>query len=115
MIIRALINPNAVVAEGKDDGGCIRRDESDRCWNLFIVADNLQEGAATMQMQIAEHLIVKKANSQKDVGTLTHFHSLMNCINVNSSQELVVQEKSSLSIRCWLLSCSTGQREQVEL
>ncbi len=55
--------PMPLLAEGKDDVwvGRIRRDESrDRCWNMFIVADNLRKGAATNAIQIAEYLLQKK-------------------------------------------------------
>ncbi|MBK9105961.1 MAG: aspartate-semialdehyde dehydrogenase [Saprospiraceae bacterium] len=54
--------PMPVLAEGRDAVwvGRIRKDESrDRCWNLFIVADNLRKGAATNAVQIAEYLIEK--------------------------------------------------------
>jgi aspartate-semialdehyde dehydrogenase len=52
--------PMPLLAEGKDDVwvGRIRKDESrDRCWNMFIVADNLRKGAATNAVQIAEYLV----------------------------------------------------------
>jgi aspartate-semialdehyde dehydrogenase len=52
--------PMPILAEGRDAVwvGRIRRDESrDRCWNLFIVADNLRKGAATNAIQIAEYLL----------------------------------------------------------
>lgn len=52
--------PMPILAEGKDDVwvGRIRKDESrERCWNLFIVADNLRKGAATNAVQIAEYLV----------------------------------------------------------
>lgn len=52
--------PMPILAEGRDAVwvGRIRRDESrDRCWNLFIVADNLRKGAATNAVQIAEYLL----------------------------------------------------------
>jgi aspartate-semialdehyde dehydrogenase len=55
--------PMPLLAEGKDDVwvGRIRRDESrDRCWNMFIVADNLRKGAATNAVQIAEYLMNHK-------------------------------------------------------
>jgi aspartate-semialdehyde dehydrogenase len=54
--------PMPILAEGRDAVwvGRIRKDESrDRCWNLFIVADNLRKGAATNAVQIAEYLIEK--------------------------------------------------------
>jgi len=52
--------PMPVLSQGKDDVwvGRIRKDESrDRCWNMFIVADNLRKGAATNAVQIAEYLL----------------------------------------------------------
>lgn len=52
--------PMPILAEGRDSVwvGRIRKDESrDRCWNLFIVADNLRKGAATNAVQIAEYLV----------------------------------------------------------
>ena len=52
--------PMPILAEGRDAVwvGRIRKDESrDRCWNLFIVADNLRKGAATNAVQIAEYLL----------------------------------------------------------
>jgi len=55
--------PMPLLAEGRDEVwvGRIRRDESrDRCWNLFIVADNLRKGAATNAVQIAEYLVQNK-------------------------------------------------------
>lgn len=54
--------PMPILAEGKDDVwvGRIRKDESrDKCWNMFIVADNLRKGAATNAVQIAEFLLEK--------------------------------------------------------
>jgi aspartate-semialdehyde dehydrogenase len=51
-----------VLAAGQDAVwvGRLRRDESrERCWNLFIVADNLRKGAATNAVQIAEALVKK--------------------------------------------------------
>jgi len=54
--------PMPILAEGRDAVwvGRIRKDESrDRCWNLFIVADNLRKGAATNAVQIAEYLLEK--------------------------------------------------------
>lgn len=54
--------PMPLLAEGRDSVwvGRIRKDESrDRCWNLFVVADNLRKGAATNAVQIAECLIQK--------------------------------------------------------
>lgn len=54
--------PMPILAEGRDSVwvGRIRKDESrDRCWNLFIVADNLRKGAATNAVQIAEYLVEK--------------------------------------------------------
>lgn len=58
----AHVYPMPVVADGQDMVcvGRLRRDESrDRCWNLFIVADNLRKGAATNAVQIAELLLKK--------------------------------------------------------
>jgi aspartate-semialdehyde dehydrogenase len=55
--------PMPILAEGRDAVwvGRIRKDESrDRCWNLFIVADNLRKGAATNAVQIAEYLVKKR-------------------------------------------------------
>jgi aspartate-semialdehyde dehydrogenase len=52
--------PMPVLADGRDSVwvGRIRKDESrDRCWNLFVVADNLRKGAATNAVQIAEVLV----------------------------------------------------------
>lgn len=52
--------PMPILAEGRDAVwvGRIRKDESrERCWNLFIVADNLRKGAATNAVQIAEYLL----------------------------------------------------------
>lgn len=54
--------PMPILAEGKDEVwvGRIRKDESrERCWNLFIVADNLRKGAATNAVQIAEYVLQK--------------------------------------------------------
>ena len=54
--------PMPILAEGKDDVwvGRIRKDESrEKCWNMFIVADNLRKGAATNAVQIAEYLLEK--------------------------------------------------------
>ncbi len=54
--------PMPILAEGRDAVwvGRIRKDESrDRCFNLFIVADNLRKGAATNAVQIAEYLVEK--------------------------------------------------------
>ncbi len=55
--------PMPLLAEGKDDVwvGRIRKDDSrDRCWNMFIVSDNLRKGAATNAVQIAEYLVNHK-------------------------------------------------------
>lgn len=52
--------PMPILAEGRDEVwvGRIRKDESrDKCWNLFIVADNLRKGAATNAVQIAEFML----------------------------------------------------------
>ena len=47
--------------------GRLRRDASrDRCWNLFIVADNLRKGAATNAVQIAEALVKKGLISKRE-------------------------------------------------
>ena len=54
------IYPMPLFARGKDDVfvGRIRPDESrENCLNLWIVADNLQKGAATNAVQIAEFLL----------------------------------------------------------
>ncbi len=54
--------PMPILAQGRDAVwvGRIRKDESrDRCWNMFIVADNLRKGAATNAVQIAEYLLEK--------------------------------------------------------
>lgn len=54
--------PMPILAQGRDAVwvGRIRKDESrERCWNLFIVADNLRKGAATNAVQIAEYLFGK--------------------------------------------------------
>jgi aspartate-semialdehyde dehydrogenase len=54
--------PMPALADGRDSVwvGRIRKDESrDRCWNLFVVADNLRKGAATNAVQIAEVLVEK--------------------------------------------------------
>ncbi|HZV69064.1 MAG TPA: aspartate-semialdehyde dehydrogenase [Saprospiraceae bacterium] len=67
--------PMPLLAEGKDDVwvGRIRKDESrDRCWNLFIVADNLRKGAATNAVQIAEYLLEKKILNPEMSGTLQY-------------------------------------------
>ncbi len=65
--------PMPILAEGKDEVwvGRIRKDESrDRCWNLFIVADNLRKGAATNAVQIAEYLLEKKIINAPMSGSL---------------------------------------------
>ncbi len=65
--------PMPILAEGRDDVwvGRIRKDDSrDRCWNLFIVADNLRKGAATNAVQIAEYLIEKKIINAEMSGSL---------------------------------------------
>ncbi|MEO6131151.1 MAG: aspartate-semialdehyde dehydrogenase [Saprospiraceae bacterium] len=65
--------PMPILAEGKDDVwvGRIRKDESrDRCWNLFIVADNLRKGAATNAVQIAEYLLQEKIIKPELSGSL---------------------------------------------
>ncbi len=54
--------PMPLLADGRDSVwvGRIRKDESrERCWNLFVVADNLRKGAATNAVQIAEVLVEK--------------------------------------------------------
>lgn len=65
--------PMPILAEGKDDVwvGRIRKDDSrDRCWNLFIVADNLRKGAATNAVQIAEYLLQKGILSPQMHGSI---------------------------------------------
>jgi len=65
--------PMPILAEGKDDVwvGRIRKDESrDKCWNLFIVADNLRKGAATNAVQIAEYLLQKGILSPQMHGSI---------------------------------------------
>ncbi len=52
--------PMPILAANKDEVwvGRLRKDESrDRCWNMFIVADNLRKGAATNAVQIAAYLV----------------------------------------------------------
>ncbi len=69
--------PMPILAEGRDAVwvGRIRKDESRaRCWNLFIVADNLRKGAATNAVQIAEYLCEKgiiKTEKQGDLSKTT--------------------------------------------
>ncbi len=63
--------PMPILAEGRDAVwvGRIRKDESrDRCWNLFIVADNLRKGAATNAVQIAEYLLEKGLLKSEKLG-----------------------------------------------
>ena len=65
--------PMPVLAEGRDEVwvGRIRRDESrPRCWNMFIVADNLRKGAATNAVQIAEYLVQKKILNPQLLSTM---------------------------------------------
>lgn len=65
--------PMPILAEGRDTVwvGRIRKDESrDRCWNLFIVADNLRKGAATNAVQIAEYLVHKGILKAETLGYL---------------------------------------------
>jgi aspartate-semialdehyde dehydrogenase len=65
--------PMPILAEGKDDVwvGRIRKDESrDKCWNLFIVADNLRKGAATNAVQIAEYILQKGILSPQMHGSI---------------------------------------------
>jgi aspartate-semialdehyde dehydrogenase len=65
--------PMPILAEGRDAVwvGRIRKDESrDRCWNLFIVADNLRKGAATNAVQIAEYLLEKGILKTENMGYL---------------------------------------------
>ena len=65
--------PMPILAEGRDAVwvGRIRKDESrDRCWNLFIVADNLRKGAATNAVQIAEYLVEKRIINAEKQGFL---------------------------------------------
>lgn len=67
--------PMPILAEGRDAVwvGRIRKDESrDRCWNLFIVADNLRKGAATNAVQIAEYLLEKNILKAEKQGFLAH-------------------------------------------
>src|SRR5688500_2444540 len=65
--------PMPILAHGKDDVwvGRIRQDESrDKCWNLFIVADNLRKGAATNAVQIAEYILQKGILSPQMHGSI---------------------------------------------
>ena len=65
--------PMPILAQGKDDVwvGRLRRDESrDKCWNMFIVADNLRKGAATNAVQIAEYLLQKGILSPQFQGSI---------------------------------------------
>lgn len=67
--------PMPILAEGRDAVwvGRIRKDESrDRCWNLFIVADNLRKGAATNAVQIAEYLVEKEIIKAEKQGFLAY-------------------------------------------
>lgn len=67
--------PMPILAEGRDAVwvGRIRKDESrDRCWNLFIVADNLRKGAATNAVQIAEYLVEKEIIKSEKQGFLAY-------------------------------------------
>ena len=67
--------PMPILAEGRDAVwvGRIRKDESrDRCWNLFIVADNLRKGAATNAVQIAEYLVEKGIINAEKQGFLAY-------------------------------------------
>jgi aspartate-semialdehyde dehydrogenase len=67
--------PMPILAEGRDAVwvGRIRKDESrDRCWNLFIVADNLRKGAATNAVQIAEYLVEKEIIKTEKQGFLAY-------------------------------------------
>jgi aspartate-semialdehyde dehydrogenase len=69
-----------ILAEGKDDVwvGRIRRDESrDRCWNMFIVADNLRKGAATNAVQIAEYLVGEKIITSNTPASLSNQRTLI--------------------------------------
>jgi len=72
--------PMPILAEGKDDVwvGRIRRDESrDRCWNMFIVADNLRKGAATNAVQIAEYLVAEKIVLQNTPAPVSNQRTLI--------------------------------------
>lgn len=65
--------PMPILAQGLDSVwvGRIRKDESrDRCWNMFIVADNLRKGAATNAVQIAEFLLKKGILKSEMQGSL---------------------------------------------
>lgn len=65
--------PMPILSEGRDAVwvGRIRKDESrDRCWNLFVVADNLRKGAATNAVQIAEYLVEKGILKAEKEGSL---------------------------------------------
>lgn len=67
--------PMPILAEGRDSVwvGRIRKDESrDRCFNLFIVADNLRKGAATNAVQIAEYLLEKGIIKSEKLGYLAY-------------------------------------------
>ena len=49
-----------IYAEGKDDvfvGRIRQRFLTRKCFNLWIVSDNLRKGAATNTIQIAEYLL----------------------------------------------------------
>jgi aspartate-semialdehyde dehydrogenase len=68
--------PMPILAQGRDSVwvGRIRKDESrERCWNLFIVADNLRKGAATNAVQIAEYLLEKGILKSEIKGSLAEF------------------------------------------
>src|SRR4030095_11416838 len=72
--------PMPILAEGKDDVwvGRMRRDESrDRCWNMFIVADNLRKGAATNAVQIAEYLVGEKIITSNTPASLSNQRTLI--------------------------------------
>lgn len=65
--------PMPILAQGKDDVwvGRLRKDESrERCWNMFIVADNLRKGAATNAVQIAEYLLQEGILTPQFQGTI---------------------------------------------
>ena len=56
--------PTVLESQGKDEifVGRIRPDRSrPRCWNLWIVSDNLRKGAATNAIQIAEKVVGLKS------------------------------------------------------
>jgi aspartate-semialdehyde dehydrogenase len=65
--------PMPINASGNDYVwvGRIRQDESkDRCWNMFVVSDNLRKGAATNAIQIAEYMLKKGILKTETADTL---------------------------------------------